>query len=227
MVPQGSQIQDRKSFERRSLNNMKDGTTTKAALARELGAARSRLTQMVRRGMPVRSDGLLDRRIALEWVAHSTSGAGGGWCGDRRERDGIQVRAQSLLDAAALELPLLPSLELVRTRVEIYEDLRSRIPGVVALIAAKDKAIPAWLLKALLETIDTFLGQLALALDPDLVDDEQSPLPELEKPAGISEKDWGLAADRSAEFLEALDVLLGISPPRPTTNKTKRKKEKR
>ncbi|MGD9656907.1 MAG: hypothetical protein AB7U61_04580 [Methylocystis sp.] len=41
---------------------------TKAGLAAELGITRGRVTQYANQGMPIRSDGKLDREKALEWI---------------------------------------------------------------------------------------------------------------------------------------------------------------
>jgi phage terminase Nu1 subunit (DNA packaging protein) len=43
-------------------------TVTKAAFARTLGVSRSRVTALVKRGLPVRSDGRIDLPAALAWV---------------------------------------------------------------------------------------------------------------------------------------------------------------
>lgn len=43
--------------------------TTKAALAAELGITKARVSQYVKRGMPVRSDGKLDRESAVKWIS--------------------------------------------------------------------------------------------------------------------------------------------------------------
>ena len=42
--------------------------TTKAALAAELGITKGRVSQYVKRGLPVWSDGKLDREQALRWI---------------------------------------------------------------------------------------------------------------------------------------------------------------
>lgn len=43
--------------------------TTKAALAAELKVSKSRVSQYLRAGLPVRSDGKLDREASLNWIA--------------------------------------------------------------------------------------------------------------------------------------------------------------
>jgi hypothetical protein len=41
---------------------------TKSALAAELGISRARISQYSNMGMPIRSDGLLDREQCLDWI---------------------------------------------------------------------------------------------------------------------------------------------------------------
>src|SRR4051812_24107427 len=44
---------------------------TKAALAAELGVTKPRVSQYVKSGLPVRSDGKLNREEALNWIAQN------------------------------------------------------------------------------------------------------------------------------------------------------------
>jgi hypothetical protein len=53
---------------------------TKAALARELGLSRARISQLCRTGLPVRPDGKLDRAKAVAWVKANVDSWRGGWC---------------------------------------------------------------------------------------------------------------------------------------------------
>jgi hypothetical protein len=55
---------------------------------------------LVSKGLPLRTDGKLDRSEALRWIAGSTSGAGGGWDGDHG-RASLRERALALLAATA------------------------------------------------------------------------------------------------------------------------------
>src|ERR1700712_3203720 len=48
--------------------------TTKSALAAELGITKSRVSQDVNRGLPIRSDGKLDRDQALNWLNQNQLG---------------------------------------------------------------------------------------------------------------------------------------------------------
>jgi hypothetical protein len=51
--------------------NLPAETVTKAAFARTLGVSRSRVTALVKRGLPVRSDGKIDLPTALKWVCEN------------------------------------------------------------------------------------------------------------------------------------------------------------
>ena len=61
-------------------------TTTKSALAAELGITRGRVSQYAAAGMPVRSDGKLNREEAIQWVAKHHYSRFGGDDGARRAR---------------------------------------------------------------------------------------------------------------------------------------------
>jgi len=74
-------------------------TVTKAALARELGIDRSRLSQMMKRGLPTRRDGLLDRTKVLEWL----SGQYGSYRGRSRKGDEVLgERVEKLLNSTTV-----------------------------------------------------------------------------------------------------------------------------
>src|SRR3954470_1936051 len=60
--------------------------TTKSALAAELGITRGRVSQRVAAGLPVRSDGRLNREEAIRWVARKHYRRFGGDDGARRAR---------------------------------------------------------------------------------------------------------------------------------------------
>lgn len=74
-----------------------DTAVSKSALARALKCAPSSITSLISRGLKVRADGRLDRRAALTWIVHSTSGTGGGWNGETRGKVDLHERAQALL----------------------------------------------------------------------------------------------------------------------------------
>ena len=80
--------------------------TTKAALAAELGISKARVSQYVKRGLPVRSDGKLDREEAVKWVADSHADSG-------RERHGGVKRANAIARRASpvKRKPLNPLVE--------------------------------------------------------------------------------------------------------------------
>jgi hypothetical protein len=75
---------------------MKDVRITKSALARALGCAKSRITQLAAHGLPTREDGRLDRREARTWIAHNISGES--WYGGiRGGKISLPERAAALL----------------------------------------------------------------------------------------------------------------------------------
>ena len=61
---------------------------TKAGLARLLGVTRPRITQLIYDGLPVRPDGKLNQREAVEWVKMYVDPSRGGWWGGLRPKDG-------------------------------------------------------------------------------------------------------------------------------------------
>ncbi len=71
--------------------------TTKSGLARELGCSPGSITRLISIGMPVLNDGRLDREKSLGWIAHNTSGRGGGWGDSEGRGAGLVERAEGLL----------------------------------------------------------------------------------------------------------------------------------
>src|SRR3954468_8278988 len=69
--------------------------TTKSALAAELGITTSRVSQYVNRGMPVRSDGKLNREQALRWLSEFTVGIVGKDKGANRAQDIVKRERQA------------------------------------------------------------------------------------------------------------------------------------
>ncbi len=52
---------------------------SKAGLAVKLGLSKSRISQYIRRGMPVRLDGSIDEGKAVEWIKRTIRPMAGGW----------------------------------------------------------------------------------------------------------------------------------------------------
>lgn len=71
-------------------------TITKSEFADQLGCARSTISALVSKGLPVCPDGKVDGERALRWIVKSVSGARGGWFAGRRG-EGVLERAQGLL----------------------------------------------------------------------------------------------------------------------------------
>ena len=87
---------------------------TKAELARELNLSRARISQLCGMGLPVRTDGKLNRAEAVAWVKANVCSLRGGWWGNLRQKAG---RGRAPIPAADLagemdlgELPALTAL---------------------------------------------------------------------------------------------------------------------
>ncbi len=72
---------------------------TKAELAQELDLSRARISQLCMMGLPVRSDGKLNRAEALGWVKANVCSWRGGWWGNLRQKAG---RGRAPMPAADL-----------------------------------------------------------------------------------------------------------------------------
>lgn len=95
---------------------------SKAQLADELKISRARVSQYVKRGLPVRSDGKLDRSEALNWLNRSTVGL-------KSFEDKGSNRAQKLSKVAKPK----PAIVLPADELEIGDEART------ALVAAIDR----------------------------------------------------------------------------------------
>jgi hypothetical protein len=58
----------------------------KAELARELDLSRARISQMCKIGLPVRTDGKLNRAETVAWVTANVCSLRGGWWGELRKK---------------------------------------------------------------------------------------------------------------------------------------------
>ena len=48
-------------------------TIRKVDLAKEIGVSKARISQLIRRGLPVLPNGTLDRKVALAWIRQQPS----------------------------------------------------------------------------------------------------------------------------------------------------------
>lgn len=103
--------------------------TTKAALADELGVTRARVSQYVKAGLPVRSDGKLDRDEALNWLNRNVVGL-------NREQD------RGVNRAARLAKPLKARMKPERYPPPPAEDELDGL-SIIAELVAQSGAIAA------------------------------------------------------------------------------------
>jgi hypothetical protein len=131
---------------------------TRSEFSRRLGVSREAVLKYVYKGLPTRAD----KRIP--WPA------GDEWC--RRyvipQRSGSWSARQRAL--AAAEVPFAAAAA--------YEGIRARFVIVPELLLSADRATPPWLIMAIIEILDNLIGLFALDVDEDLVDWQQSQLPE-------------------------------------------------
>jgi phage terminase Nu1 subunit (DNA packaging protein) len=135
-------------------------TATKAAFARTLGVSRSRVTALVKRGLPIRSDGKIDLPPALKWVrenveqtthfpdrgvnklnAEAASTGGGADDGPLPFPEAKAMRETYLAKIARLEYQvragtLLERSAVVREWASALRDLRARLLAVPARCGA-------------------------------------------------------------------------------------------
>jgi hypothetical protein len=137
--------------------------------------SREAVLKYVRRGLPSRED----KRIP--WPA------GDEWC--RRyvipQRSGSWSARQRAL-AAATEVP--------SPAAAAYEGIRARFVIVPELLLNVDRATPLWVAMAAIEILDNLIGLFALDVDADLVDWQQSQLPEPDYAALF--KQYGIRASK-------------------------------
>ncbi|MDR3739303.1 MAG: hypothetical protein P4L40_09820 [Terracidiphilus sp.] len=112
---------------------MRSTIVTKAEFARELQCARSRVTQLVKAGMPARDDGKLDRYACLTFISSNTSGIGGGWTGLTRKTD-LASRAAALLGRNAGKLPTKTAADTAAVPSDAYLD-RAFLDGKIRATA--------------------------------------------------------------------------------------------
>jgi phage terminase Nu1 subunit (DNA packaging protein) len=135
-------------------------TATKAAFARTLGVSRSRVTALVKRGLPIRSDGKIDLPTALKWVrenveqtshfpdrgvnklnAEAASTVGGADDGPLPFPEAKAMRETYLAKIARLEYQLragglLEKSAVAREWASALRDLRARLLAVPARCGA-------------------------------------------------------------------------------------------
>jgi hypothetical protein len=111
---------------------------TKAQLAREVNLSRARISQLVARGLPVRTDGRLDRGKALGWVTANRVPERGGW----GEGQGRRRRMPACEDTSAPALPLNEATRLAhRQLLDHVVRASEALPEVLLTIGVRDWAL--------------------------------------------------------------------------------------
>ncbi|GJD36768.1 hypothetical protein [Methylobacterium aerolatum] len=98
--------------------------TTKAALAAELKISKARVSQYVKAGMPVRSDGKLNREQALNWINRTQA--------SQTVQDKGVVRARQLAPDRPRLLRSPPPLGAYEPEVEIARSIIGKAEAIVA-----------------------------------------------------------------------------------------------
>lgn len=185
---------------------------TKAKLARELGYSRARITQLAAQGLPVRSDGLLNRVEALTWINRNASSYGGGWHFRGKGAGGLPRKAKKALDDF--------SPAFFGGQVALYNQIRLNLLELPELLVQLGVAVP--IAGASAEAMDMILGRWILAYGPELIEDDEQSFPDLDlrqlsKVAGLPFRpEW--EKERQA-ILDRLGDLL--YPVEPKNTKTK------
>lgn len=147
---------------------------TKTQLAGELKISRARVSQLVKKGMPCRSDGKVDRTRALAWVAHNLSSLGGGWLVRGKGVSIAEAARQALIEAPVTETG--GELTAGLSANQLYAHIRTCFAKLPEFLVSAGIPVPESLAAA--EITDALVGAALLTLDDRLIDDDQSPLPE-------------------------------------------------
>ena len=156
---------------------------------------------MVRRGLPVRPDGKVDREVAVKWIADNNLPHRGGWGMGLRQNDHTRHDVQD-----TTQIPVPPE----GTARELFEVLVSnavRIPEI--LIAAGLRDID--LVQVATEQFVEFVYVLSGDMDRECFPDYDSPgIPNTVDYGALAAK-YALAppnADRVDKFFEVIDTVI-------------------
>lgn len=152
---------------------------SKAALAAELRVSKSRVSQYVTTGLPVRSDGKIDREVALDWIGQNLRSGSDHRKGPSRARD-ISPPRPVLHSAASTE-------QARRVRTAMAKDV---VWGVMSI--ACDLELPMRAVYALAMNMQHYcsdiVGGEGLPLDAEAV------CPDWESVASGQEEPFDMAA---------------------------------
>lgn len=188
---------------------MAEGDITKTELAQELGLSKARISQLVHAGLPVKSDGRLNRNDALNWITrnvdptrHRDRGAARAAQATRDADAGRDHRALPPLGYAAVERVVNP---FDQGAVFAYLSLVYRARCVAGIALACGASVPvAWNIAEMMPIVLAEIGRDALSeagIEPFKSTDD----PDLYVEEAIEGRDWrALAADYGEAYnLEA------------------------
>ena len=169
--------------------------TTKAALADELGVTRARVSQYVKAGLPVRSDGKLDRDEALNWLNRNVVGL------NRGQDRGVNRAARLAKPKKPQPLPVRPLAEPTAELdgVAIIAELVAR-SGAIAARTAVEAGATMQIAYALDQAVHVHLWLLAeqlLGIPAGTVTEFEAMVD-----SRIVPPDWAALADAAGEALD-------------------------
>ncbi|MDV2987410.1 UNVERIFIED_CONTAM: hypothetical protein Q9R58_24165 [Methylobacteriaceae bacterium AG10] len=193
--------------------------TTKAALADELGISRARVSQYVRDGLPVRSDGKLNRDEALNWLNQYGRGLNTG--ADR----GVNRAARLAKPKPARPKPAEPAPQLAEEWADEVVEITAlaELVGNAGAIAAK-VAVEAGATMQVAAILDAAVTHHLWTLADRLIGLPEGPgvSPfEAMVDRRIVQPDWAALADAAGEVVDhdawdaAIDALPFLQPKPP------------
>lgn len=195
--------------------------TTKAALADELGISRARVSQYVRDGLPVRSDGKLNRDEALNWLNRNIRGLNTG--ADRGVNRAARLAKPKPAQPKSAPQPHpqpVALTDLLRAAI-VAMILRTEAVTAFAVIAAGGSAKTAYA-AAGIARMEMMSAGSDVALACDVPDGDDGPLGTVaatpyppDWPALASIADEPVALDQWHEAEGRLPYWSAIDPPEP------------
>jgi hypothetical protein len=185
----------------------------KSELAAELGLSKARISQLVKIGLPVRSDGRLDRAQALAWLKKYTSSSSGGW--HRRGKENTSDVAGKLLGESPREFSAdeIAAFRMLLDRLCIGA---SRIPELLLQAGLKDIDMAVAAPEAFRDLVFVLAGDDITDFTYDWFAGDDVPTVHDPSPAKLARR-FGQpkpVAERSEAMLDALAAVL--YPPTPS-----------
>lgn len=187
--------------------------TTKAALADELGVTRARVSQYVKAGLPVRSDGKLSRGDALNWLNRNVLGL------NTQEDRGVNRAARLAKRTKTRPAPshATPETAAELDGLSIIAELVAQSGAIAARMAIEAGAVMP-IAYALDQAVSIHLWTLAerlLGIDPGSVTDFEAMVD-----SRVVPPDWAALADAAGEPFDEdawaafADALPSLQPAR-------------